>query len=558
MANVGIYNRWLATMGGGEQVMGAIARSLSRHNKVEILSHVPVDLNELRDHLGMDLRGIPLRIVPYEPGYHSIKLASADYDLFVNCSHLDIFAAQAPLNAMYVYFPGPLPEAGPRPSRARLTLLSGFQGLEFTHGTHFRWTSNNARLLLRGLSPKSSFTLRLALGSFRPSAASLARIRLYLNNEKLGSDLSLPREGVIILRQEIPSSRIHDEQMILRIESTTFNRAAFGERDSRTLGVAVFEADLDNNFPLGRLRQRVSRPTRVSRLRQEWTARSNTEDELDRYQLLFGVSRYTQLWIRERWKRPSRLLYPLVPVEQFTPRAKRPQIISVGRFFRGSHNKKHIPLIQAFRELCDAGLTGWHYHLVGGTHDEPEHREYLCEVRAAAKGYPITIHADLDFRELQTLYGESRIYWNATGWDEDEQTLPEAFEHFGITTVEAMASGCVPVSFARAGQPEIVRHGNCGFLWNDFRECQSFTRQLIADEYLWECMSGAALERSRCFAEGMFEQSLAHSLGWLVESHAGPTIRLLLARVTSGTRPAGEERLTDTIDLGFSEVRARR
>ena len=42
-------------------------------------------------------------------------------------------------------------------------------------------------------------------------------------------------------------------------------------------------------------------------------------------------------------------------------------------------------MIQAFRELYDAGLRGWEYHLIGGCDEAmPEHRDYLAQVRAAA------------------------------------------------------------------------------------------------------------------------------------------------------------------------------
>ena len=39
------------------------------------------------------------------------------------------------------------------------------------------------------------------------------------------------------------------------------------------------------------------------------------------------------------------------------------------------------------------------------------------------------------------------------------------FEHFGITTVEAMAAGCVPVVIDKADQREIVRHVTDGYRW---------------------------------------------------------------------------------------------
>ncbi len=57
-------------------------------------------------------------------------------------------------------------------------------------------------------------------------------------------------------------------------------------------------------------------------------------------------------------------------------------------------------------------------------------------------------------------------------------------EHFGITTGEAMSAGCVPVVINKGGQPEIVRDGVDGFVWNDSRELKEITLKLITDEYL--------------------------------------------------------------------------
>ena len=38
------------------------------------------------------------------------------------------------------------------------------------------------------------------------------------------------------------------------------------------------------------------------------------------------------------------------------------------------------------------------------------------------------------------------------------------YESFGYTLAEGMACGCVPVTTGRGGQPDIVRHGENGFV----------------------------------------------------------------------------------------------
>ena len=244
-------------------------------------------------------------------------------------------------------------------------------------------------------------------------------------------------------------------------------------------------------------------------------------DHLDTYDLLCANSRYTQHWIRRYWGRESVVFYPPVDVEAFTPLPKRPQILSVGRFFTTGHNKKHPEMIRAFRRLVDEGLTGWELHLAGGVTPGALNVAYVERLRREAAGYPIRIHTDIPFDALRRLYGESAIYWHAAGYGEDPERHPLRYEHFGLTTVEAMAAGCVPVVIHGGGQPEIVTHGVDGFLWRSLEEWLAYTRRLIADEGLRARMAAAARQRARAFGREAFEERLVGVLetrGWgLVE-----------------------------------------
>ena len=85
---------------------------------------------------------------------------------------------------------------------------------------------------------------------------------------------------------------------------------------------------------------------------------------------------------------------------------------------------------------------------------------------------------------VEELFASSSIFWVATGLGEDEEKAPWLFEHFGITTVEAMAAGCVPVVIDKAGQREIVRHGTDGYRWTTLAELEALTRMVAGDEAL--------------------------------------------------------------------------
>jgi glycosyltransferase involved in cell wall biosynthesis len=388
--NVGLYDRWLATLGGGERYSLSIAEYLSREHAVTVLSHAPVDASQAGERLGLDLGRVNfVRLDPRPPA--QMTPVTADYDFFINASHWDYFPSLAKRSAMVVFFPLRPPDFGGR-MRYRLGRLLMDERL-----------SQATRPITTRLSP----------------------------------------------------------------------------------GLAT---RLENLIPPDFL------------------------DSVASYELLWSISDFVQQWTLFYWNRESELLYPPVGVDAFRPRTKEPRILSVGRFFHGAHNKKHAVMISAFRQMVDEGLEGWELHLAGGTQPETIHQRYLDKLKRMARGYPITLHTDMPRNELTRLYETSAIYWHAAGYGEDEARAPHALEHFGITTVEAMAAGCVPVVYGSGGQPELVEDGRTGFLWYTSADLMGHTRRLMADETLRAQMGAHAVQASRRFDQAHFEERLRESL----------------------------------------------
>jgi glycosyltransferase involved in cell wall biosynthesis len=226
---------------------------------------------------------------------------------------------------------------------------------------------------------------------------------------------------------------------------------------------------------------------------------------LDTYDRIVANSRYTQEWTRRLWGREAGLLYP--PVTPMAPGPKEPVILSVGRFFLPGtgHNKKQLEMVQAFRRLHERnGAPGWTYHLVGGC--APEHRPYLDRIRAEAAGLPVVLHPDASGAELAALYAKASIFWHAAGLGEDPERHPDRYEHFGITTVEAMSAGAVPVVIDAAGQAEIVQRGRSGLVFADADGLAASTQWLIGAAGRRDEMSAAARERAATFGWGPFTE----------------------------------------------------
>lgn len=226
--------------------------------------------------------------------------------------------------------------------------------------------------------------------------------------------------------------------------------------------------------------------------------------KLNNWDLIIYNSKFTQNNSIQNWPIKSEVVYPPVDTVNFKPLKKKKYILSVGRFFGYLKDKKYEILIKSFIELYkNDKINGWSLHLAGSATKGDE--LYLKELKSLSKGFPINFYPNISFNELTILYGESILYWHAAGY---EETDPTKMEHFGISTVEAMAAGAVPIVIAKGGQVEIVEDKVSGYLWNSRAELKELTLALILDSKLREKVSKKAILRSADFGEEKFACNL--------------------------------------------------
>jgi GT2 family glycosyltransferase/glycosyltransferase involved in cell wall biosynthesis len=159
---------------------------------------------------------------------------------------------------------------------------------------------------------------------------------------------------------------------------------------------------------------------------------------------------------------------------------KQEQIIGVGRFFSGGHNKRHDIMIDALQAvMTQSPQRNLKLCLAGALHKEGQHVEHLARLRERAHGLPVEFHVD-EWREtLNTHYRCSKIYYHTTGWGVNVEENPEQAEHFGISIIEAMSAGCIPIVYSLGGPIEIVKHGINGVAVGSVDEMADWTLRLL-------------------------------------------------------------------------------
>lgn len=240
--------------------------------------------------------------------------------------------------------------------------------------------------------------------------------------------------------------------------------------------------------------------------------------KLKKISAVFCNSNFTKSFIDRELNIKSYVIYP--PVDIKAQNIKKENIIlNVGRFrvkdVTTSKNgvkegvgdyKKQGLIVKVFKEMYKNGLKNW--KLVIATSVKKEEEDIFNDLKKEAKGFPIEFLVNKPNDELWQIYSKAKIYWHASGFGENLIEHPEYAEHFGISTVEAMGAGAVPVVINGGGQKEIVTSSVNGFLWDRVEDLKAKTLELIQDDKLREELSQKAKERAKDFSGEKFMQEI--------------------------------------------------
>lgn len=516
MTRAAVYNQYWATGGGGETFCGGIAQALAEDGyDVTLLTGEPFDVDRLGERLALDLSGCDQRVV--DRAARSVSLASADYDLFVNGSYLSTAQNRAGAGIYVVHFPGSQPATPWYGGLARLVPDGGLSlPVSFTWGDGFHapdtgaagaiWTTSDATLDMT-VDVQDDVVLHLLFAHLRPAVAGPATVEVRVDGD-LVATRTVPaaatglagrvrdRAGTVI-DVRVPGSSDFE----LNIKTNGFVPSDLGlGTDTRELGVPLRGVTVGSRSARA---VATLAPGVYHRL-----ASQGSPGLVSSYDVVASNSEFTAGFVESWWSiDESPVLYP--PVVLRPPaQSKAKRIVAVGRFFDADsgHSKKQVEMVRAFRRLRAGGIDDWTLTFVGGC--DPSSTGYLDRVKDEAEGIPVEFLVDASGSDRDQAITEASLFWHATGMGEDARQHPELMEHFGISTVEAMSTGAVPVVFAGGGQLEVVEHGVSGFHFHDLDELVRYSRRLIDRPDEREQLSRAAVRRAAYFGFEPFRERL--------------------------------------------------
>ena len=208
--------------------------------------------------------------------------------------------------------------------------------------------------------------------------------------------------------------------------------------------------------------------------------------------ILLSVSDFTREFVKKKWERDSRTVYPPCPVEAFSEFSRvQPRenlVVTIGRIV--PEKRFHL-----FVELARL-VPKTRFVAIGSLSDERS--AYYEQLKRTAPENVSFVLSPL--RRVKDLLGRAMAYVHCA-----------ENEHFGITIVEAMAAGCVPIVHDSGGPREIVT-SDVGFRWLDLPAAVRQITTLAENDHLRRKLSATSSVRARQFRPEVFESELTRIL----------------------------------------------
>jgi alpha-1,2-mannosyltransferase len=216
--------------------------------------------------------------------------------------------------------------------------------------------------------------------------------------------------------------------------------------------------------------------------------------------LILCNSTFTKKAISRSWGLDARVIFPPVSVKEFhgilSYQERDDYVISIGRISPEKRIKHQIEAISK---------TPYRLKIVGSTLLKLYGSYYDNLKRSISESglkNKISIETNVPFSRLRYLLSHAKVYIH---------TMLE--EHFGISIVEAMASGC-PVIMHKSGGAwtDIAGSGKYALGYQSPADLAKKITKLMSDRNEWDHWHRQSLNRAKEFDESLFQERIVKSI----------------------------------------------
>ena len=202
---------------------------------------------------------------------------------------------------------------------------------------------------------------------------------------------------------------------------------------------------------------------------------------------LISNSEYIQNSLNEKYNKNSDIIYPPVNLSEFQPKTKEKRVVTIGRF---SEEKNHDFGIDVMKDL------DYDYDIIGNTKTKLnvlyyKKLEYRIKTENCQK---INLLKNLERKNLVEKVNKSKIYFHCS---------PETF---GITVVESIAAGCIPIVPNNSAHAETVPFAELRYTPNDVLNAKTKLKNALDGKY--DQLQKTLIEKIKIYDKNYFKNSI--------------------------------------------------
>ena len=180
---------------------------------------------------------------------------------------------------------------------------------------------------------------------------------------------------------------------------------------------------------------------------------------------LISNSKHIHDSLEQRFGKESTIIHPPVELDEFSQsRSKENKVITISRY---SQEKNLEFAIDVMRDM------DINYTIIGNTKTRSNeiYYEALAKRISGQQNKSITLLKNIDRRKIVTELLESKVYFHAST------------ETFGISIIESMASGCIPIVPNNSAHIETVPIDELRFKTSDIKDAQNKIKKALSGDY---------------------------------------------------------------------------